>query len=96
MKSLRLPEAFNAIRAYFCPLDFYAAMDSPATITVIIRDAAGTSCTLDGIPCATSLSHAELFQLIRTIETHIETANPRLMDQLGRPRVRFDGEQSLS
>jgi len=93
MKSLRLPEAFNAIRAYFSPLHFYAAMDSPSTITVTIRDEAGVSCTLDGIPCATSLSHAELFQLIRTVEVHLEAANPGLMDQLARPRMQFDGKK---
>ncbi len=87
MKSLRLPEAFDALRAYFRPLSFYAALDSPASITVIIRDDARVSCTLSDIPCGTSLSHAELFQLIRTIEAQLEITHPGLMEQIGRPRV---------
>lgn len=87
MRLLRLPEAFEALRAYFRPLDFHAAMDSPATIMVVVRDETGASCTLSEIPCGTSLSQAELFRLIRTIETHIQATNPRLMERIGRPRI---------
>lgn len=81
MKRLRLPDALAMIRRHFAPLRFFAQLDSPASIQVMLLDEhSGESLVLTGVPCALSLTEVQLAALIEAIELDVAALRPNLID----------------
>lgn len=82
MKHFQLLTAMSQIQRYFEPLSVRMKVTSPQQLQILLIDSeTDESILAPGIPFTTSVTQAQLFEMIRLIEARAEAAAPGFLEQ---------------
>ena len=81
MATLRFLDAMSLLYNYFTPIVVQASLDSPFSMSVTLKEPGScTSIHVSDIPCKTSLTPQEVFEIIQLIEDRVRVSRPELFD----------------
>lgn len=79
---MRFLDAMALLYNYFTPIVVQVSLDSPFSMSVTLKDLESrTSIYVSDIPCKTSLTPMEVFEIIHLIEDRVRRDGPELFDR---------------
>ncbi|UCJ16225.1 DUF1652 domain-containing protein [Pseudomonas sp. MM211] len=67
---------------YFSPIIVQASLDSPTSMSVVLKEPdSSISIHVSEIPCKTSLTPMEVFEIIQLIEDRISAETPEIFER---------------
>lgn len=79
---MRFLDATTLLYNYFNPIIVQVSLDSPTCMSItLIESASNTSIHVSDIPCKTSLTPMEVFEIIQWVEDRVLEQAPEMFDR---------------